>query len=1049
MGLLGHPTRARWGSPLWGDLYPYPVTAFKLDAVAKKLGDQRSFRIDATAGLVGAERSWSLDALALATATRSFAVDVYQERVPTDRYLDTATAPVVLASLSLVGGDLNVASHDLLFDGQAWEGRLVSSGAVLRTAARGSDDMRLVLEDTTERGERLRQAFRNHPPEGRRVRVWIALRDDPAQSRVQLFDGVIDRVASFTDTTVSIDVLRTEIGVDRLLGRLLNSDDWPNAPDETLSRMIPIVFGQVDTHEGLIVSSNPVGELAFNVPATPSLIPPPGPGGVIQTDFTQTLTLVDGSAFPLTNGVLQINQEEIGYSTRTGNVFNRLLRGENGTAVQEHARGDQVRLKADFDVLFADHPLGYIQRVKLLTPSGNLGDPVPDPNEVLPSEAIVRWTETPRIRDPEAASVFQRVHFSGPAPDNVAENASAVARESGSYRAFGVADLSTGKLSLLTNAGTIGVPGDIVRAWLAVIHDPKGLGANATGDNSPDAEGIPGAARATIPAGGVYALQPFDVVPPEIAKRDEKTGDRLYDIPDPEPVVEIGIRVLNVTPRIIEDPGLWVFPRIAARVVDNDETTEAVFIFSSAGYVTIVGRDPAIFRVFPRPALAPDETVVKAVLEFVAGWEKTPFSSPMKFYGVKPDGTRFAEKTVVSFSIAGYPQGVIQGIKSESIEFDPAELGPLNQLEDLEDIEWVIEPVLGVSNGLWVGRELRLTFEIEKRPPETKVELDTKGSVTNYFEVTNYLGRRPGAFTPQADWSFFSDLQRGGKASYERVIESTSPRIIETFWVVEYRPFVEITDQVPRVFADVEGRVPTGNPADVSEAIVRDAVPLGMGLGLPTISRPDYNNAKATLANDGVRTDFALTAQTNARALLATLADQADCRQTWENGRHRLIRRPSVTNPPPRFKTLSDSEILEAPLLRLSRTTLRSVVNRIAVAYRVYAPTGSTSRTLEVVDSSSESSFGRREEALSLTLIRDDDAAEFVAQRRLERQREPRWVVEFDLPLLGLEYRFGDVVGLISRAFNADTVEVVGLTVDSDQFKTVRLSGVVWRQNAP
>ena len=79
---------------------------------------------------------------------------------------------------------------------------------------------------------------------------------------------------------------------------------------------------------------------------------PPGAGNPFATAFSTlngdidatqtTLTLVNGTSFPASGGIIMIGAEQMSYNTKSGNVLSGIVRGINGTTADVHLTGANV-----------------------------------------------------------------------------------------------------------------------------------------------------------------------------------------------------------------------------------------------------------------------------------------------------------------------------------------------------------------------------------------------------------------------------------------------------------------------------------------------------------------------------------------------------------------------------------------------------------------------------------------------------------------------------------------------------------------------------------
>lgn len=1016
---------ASWGSSQWGTVLPEEGALVQVDSVAQALDTDATFSVDNLGGLVDEESTVSADNVAQAVVEHGFAVDVLPVPFLASVLGALESAPYLLVEIDLPAGAVRVSEHCVTALGKVWDPRLVSMSDVLRTIGAGTDDMTLALDDTDTDGQvRYRDLILADPPEGSQVTVWLGAEGLAGNEHVRLFGGQVEAVEGVSYSQVQLRVVRSEVVKDRLLGELVTQAAHPDAPPESVGAMLPVVFGSVVSSEGVVVNTNALDSLTRGISSVDLVVP-----------------VGDATLFPAA-GTVKVGSEKIDYVGSFGNELLVTARGSGGTLPAGHQDGDEVAELGDFVVQFAGHSVTSIKRVKLLLPNGNLGDPVPQPSTVDTAAGTATWDGLPQVRNPDARHVFQRIGFKEVSGSNLATDPQYAARENTGYEAFKVArSPAFSPLRLLANAADVGEPGDIEKVYLGVIFDPDSIPAGT------------GLARVSIGSQigsgqfAGYALQPTDVVPDEIARNDEKTGDRIYDVPPPvTTVTKPSPQPFSVTPKVVVHPGIWAYPSNAARVVDQDEDTDAVYMFIAIGEARIVGAKDAVFQVAESASLPTDNgsVPVTAKIVFVAGWTKTPFTSTYDVWlrdatGGEVPGTRFH---VCTAAPAVPCAGLIVGKERFEHQIDPS------LVAGLKDMQWVVHPATGVSNGLWVGVELFIEGDAEPPAPTFAVTQDTKLSVTNYFDVTDLVPASTVPGAPSKDWAWFQDLLGGGEAAFS-TLYAGDLRVIETFYVVRYRPFSQAGSQVPRVFGDVVGIVPSGEPAEIARSLIEAPFPLGLGL-VDAVSAGDYFTAAKSLAADGVRSDFAVGAQRSIIGLLSQLAVETDCRDTWDaEGRHRIVRRPLADTVLAVTKTLTDCDLLATGGKRLtvSRSPAAALVNEFETKWRVYAPTGDTSRAVKAVNAPSQAlpRFGRQGQVLTLALLSDDTSAALVGQRKVERQGFPRWTVRVDVSLAGLSIQQGDLVALSSREFSFSVCEVTEVTMAAGGLRRVSLTMVVWK----
>lgn len=1024
--MFGNATLALWGTSQWGAITPEPGAVFAADAVCS--GDlDRLVSLDALAALIDQEGDVALDAIVLGELEAAFALDAAPALLPPEVYAKLTTSPYVLVELQFAGGTIRVSNKHRSALSATWGARLIKSGRILRTIGRGTDDLRLELDDTDTNGAaRFRDLFALDDPEGSLVKVWIGAAGAKDSEHQLVFEGKIQQVQGFSETAVRLSVIRREQVEDVLLGQLVDEVTFPNAPPESISTMLPIVFGQLEAHEGVVIDTLETGTLRFNVFAADT-----------------TLDLVDASEFPGA-GTVRINAEQASYIGKTGDTLTGVTRGVNATNPSDHPRGSEVAEVGIFQVKYASHELGVMRTFKMQLPNGNLGDPVPQPTTVDPASALATWANgLPQIRDPDARPTYQRVHFRDPDALNTALNPQFAARENIGYEAFKVAQVSPGGINalvLLTNTDKLSEAGDIQRIWLGVLFDPKITVAFAQA------------------ATALFTLVPFDVVPEEIARNDERTGDRIYDVPPP--VIGVTAQALvdfSATPQNVEEPGIFVTVARASNAVDKNDDTFACFMFVGLGESLIAGGGDVVAKWTQQEweaAFPLGSANVSMEIRALMGDTIFPFTSPWEVY-IRLDGKELVGTRLLCSSLnpAGLPAGFIRGIEEFKLTIggiDPFLAGIPDgaggTIEAWDRYDMVLHPITGVSAGIWCAREVSIQGQNEPPLPVIDATQDVRNSVTNYLEVTPFLPTTNG----RIDWSVFADPNLLGRAIFtSNALEELL--VIETFWVVEFTPFVSASSKVPRSFANVSGLVPDGRPTEIARALITGAAPEGMGLATDRIDNASYLAAETSQSADGVRLDFALRAQSGAVPLLSDVATQSDARDTWENQVHRIVRLPRADQAVPVARSLLKGDVLFAGggvrNKSISRSSMRGVANRITARYRLYAPSGETSRTFELNDAPSQASkIGLQEGVLELGLVQDDTAANVVAQRKLERVRVPRWIVQLDVPIYGISYRAGDLVTLSTPDFSFQVGEITQVNLSTDRLKRVGLEVVVWNK---
>lgn len=994
------------------------------DAVAKATGVQRRMSYDAVAGVLRVTKRMSFDAVAQKTQKRRMSYDVANPRLPTELWKRSNIRPLVLIEVRLRKQTLLFSHTDVHYAGRSWSANLVTSGVIQRTMAGGTDTVSIELQDTgSNPKERLRAIFDQDLPEAAGVSIFMGLREDATQSLVHVFEGNVQQIQYMGLTTIVLNVAREDLINDTFITRPVNRTEFPLAPEEAVGRSIPQVFGTLVAHEAVVVDTNAVSELTEFI-FVPSL------SQFLANAVPESISLKDATEFP-SAGEGFADDELISWTGKSGNTLTGLTRGVDGTKTAEHSPRSKFTEDGSLKAKLADHPLISIRRIRIIDPNGDLQETVPAPSLVDFTTATITWDRLPRLRQPFSETFFQRIHADREGPGNLALDATRAAHESSNFATFGFAQTGAGgTLELLTNVDGLGEPGELKRVSAVVVFDPEGFTSAQFQMGS-------------VPQ--VFALAPVDIIDKTMARRDEKTNNEPYDVEDNSIVTPPPDLSEDYSPERVVDPGM--FAHNAPKCVDGDVDTEAGYMAITVGDVNVVG-GAAQFQIPDPLDVDPANRAVSASLTAVVGWTTTPLTAPMRIFlqragglpgGVPEPGTEIPMNNA------------IVGIETFSVSFDPAILGPGLLLEEAHEfIVWVIPKAGNIGaatfTGIWVLREVWISATYE-RDPGVDIDIDDRKTVVNYFDITANV---------QGDWGFFGDLLRGGTM---RVI-GPNMRVLQMFYVAEHQPYVDLSSRVPRVFADViSSRVPDGNPVDICEALIRDPFPFGIGRGADAVNRRDYNPARSSVAADGLRLDFAVTRPTHVVPLLRKIADQADLRQVWELGRHRVFRKPAadpLLDVPDR--DLGPSDVIDprnTASVKAQREPTTAIRTRIEVRFAFYAPSGKTSdvisEELTAQLLAEQNQVGIRRGVEVFDLVQDPTTALFVAKRLARREAVAHWLPAFQMPLNGLELRFGDLISLSGIPELSFAVgEILSLPIDTNFSENkpimVDVQAIVWHK---
>lgn len=974
-----------WGGFDWGDGIVLAFSRAFGDNVAQGVDLSSSCLCDVIADALSKSTAFA-DCVAQGDLTSTAYCDVFTSRLGTSALSGKITQPVLLIEIAFPSGTLRISKQSLTAVGYGWDGRLLNSPEIVRSLGDTVDDMSLVVADVEPR---ISAGFTDaNPPEGSPVTVWIMARDDPGEELIELFTGRVEQVKAVGPDRFSLEVVRADVVLDRVLGRLLDTTIEPNAPDESLGRMIPHVYGTVEEHEGLVTDFNGVSALA----------------GAI-TDTTTSLILRDGSRFS-SSGSADVGEEIVSWTGKAGggNELTGLTRGVSGTQANAHPAGSKVVERGTFEVKFADHAVTSVEDVRFEDPDGNLAVPEPAPT-INAATAKATWSETPRVTFPSRSV---EVILVGPDTATGGTLPAAAAPEHNTYTDLNYASVSVGQSLDLSRIAAVEDYGEITRVGLVVAFDPAFVGS-------------------FVLQGGqsVGVLSPAENIPAWALRRLQRQMKSTYSLKDPTHNHTGGLRTVLVRPSINISPDREFSAAPWYRLhqsYDGSGQTRAVYWISL---------NPSPDRHFwltgANFSLAPGEVIADARLIVWAGGDTLDLNpTPMGPSGAVRVSVHNGATPIVQLRCPNSLNS--RDFINVPTQFVSVWINPATLPSNFSGLRWTgeVRPVWAMQAGdSFCIRDMYLHLTILSPITASATSLTQRRSQLNFFDVTGRIG---------GDWSRFqSETIR---------LTSTGPsRINGVWWAVEVRPRNKTAIEVPRVFAKVRGLQVDGNPTEIAKKVITQAAPLGMGLTIASVAQGDYATAAASLATDGVRLDFALRQRVRGLDLLRQIAAQADMRQVWQAGRHSLIRKPNVASLPAVLRTYLTEDVLQ---FSRSRQSIAKVVNQFEVNYRFISRLGSWSRNLKAVDAPSQTLFGVRSGDLDLSLVADTATATLVSARRLARASLPRWLVTLELPLFALDLRRGDVIGLTHNQFTFAKAEVLSLPIVVQGFLKVRVSLIVW-----
>jgi hypothetical protein len=273
--------------------------------------------------------------------------------------------PILLLTLSLTGETRYLANRGVTVDGQGYTELLVDGVEIEQSGAFGPDssdrppmgNVRIVLSNADDvTGTPFSDVLATRTLIGRRAALRQEYIDSagvplPLADTLPLIDGliVLPEEGLFTDTDFALEIVDGSDAWHKELGTPIarepvtitiagfvfpNANAFPNAPEESLGKIQPMLYGAVEKSPCVPVDIGARTTLA---------------AAITDTDVAATLT--DGSRFPAA-GSVWIDEEEVAYAAKSGNTLTGLTRGDPAIP---HDQGSAVVQKlADYIWRVAD-----------------------------------------------------------------------------------------------------------------------------------------------------------------------------------------------------------------------------------------------------------------------------------------------------------------------------------------------------------------------------------------------------------------------------------------------------------------------------------------------------------------------------------------------------------------------------------------------------------------------------------------------------------------------------------------------------------------------
>jgi len=291
-----------------------------------------------------------------------------------------------------------VAVSDHPFD--VYEGRVLNWQPVINQLQGGQDNITFTLDNSAGFPEAPQKRFSEYwdftnPPEGSEVKLRL---HDVGEDPVDLWEGFVAEIESESESEIVIHVRSIDSLLDRRIGKVIDLDDWPNAPAESVGKMQPRIIGEVSLFKPVLVDDNQVTKLTASV---------------LEDDLT--INVEDASLYPDPSGTskIKIDEEIIKYTGKTATTFTCSSvadRGVDGTVAQSHVNGTDVHEYAGLVFLVDEKAISSVTNIRKVNSQGvHLPADASEYTIVKTGPTTISFAGTPEVPVTVSGSIFKDV----------------------------------------------------------------------------------------------------------------------------------------------------------------------------------------------------------------------------------------------------------------------------------------------------------------------------------------------------------------------------------------------------------------------------------------------------------------------------------------------------------------------------------------------------------------------------------------------------------------------------------------------------------------
>ncbi len=844
--------------------------------------------------------------------------------------------------------------------------------------------------------------FDFYPPETATAKLyqWFGSEGLTDLNEGLLFVGRMNDPISHDDQVCRFDLvdISSYIG-DEVIGRQITTNDYPNAPTDSIGKTLPIVIGTVDEAPGIPVRK--ANETALT-----------------QVAFPEATALSVASTSGFKNaGQLVIGQNIVTYTGLLATSFTGV------TGINRILSIDTVVIEKvnDHRYVFAD-PQFSIQSISNIRVAGEAVDSSIYSVDTVKGEVI--FADKPQ-RFEATDTKSESISFTTTGSGNTAlnpENAFDANNRTSSAKINQInRTLSVKHEDELTDKG------EIQQVFLRVEHFEE--------------EKLPNDSI-SISLPGIGTVKSLSLPASEDLANTEGSADAGHSTPD-----SLGFSTDidhsqsdNISVDTIETPHLHNITGSLDTQQDATGGTSVVinvfngvshtvtfphFFGDSTGYT--IGYDIELANYYPFNPLIQNKVsfyvegiLVKTVTKF---FPAVRFSGFLPFQGQTP-GSFVTVTITTNNGISGTGQAIVHPF-GRTIHNNAATIQSVSTGITTDKTGGVLDFTDSNRSGIKSGQ----VSDVGITAPLATTTEKSSNIVQDFADITEHVN----------GWEWFTN--REAQITYNGSSDGRTSYILNTFFEIHYaeRQVVftdDVSAQVAGLIDDSSGTI-TGTPNAIIERpdhVYKWSALTALKQDAGLIDNASFASVGAlydTQISGGYKLAGIIQDQKTASELWADWGRNCRSYLFWDLGQCRLHFRPYnfIEEGNPSVKTISDTEIRNDPTPSRERTATSNLVNSVDARYKRDWTDSEYSAIASKADEFSKSKFGLRErpDQFNFDWVRNVDMASDLADFYLQENSNPSWIVRLELFLDNMELEPGDIVKINSS--NLNLINAFGLVL--------------------